>query len=255
MVTSIQFERILSASGPFMGEVRRPSDERHPGKVAWIQCVGSRDPKNANPWCSSVCCMYATKQAVIAKEHDGSIQPTIFYMEMRAFGKDFDKYVDRAKNQYGVVYRRTMISDIKEEPGTGNLMLRYAVEDGTLIDEMFDMVVLSIGFEPHKDALAFAKTFGIDTNVHRFAKTAALAPVETSREGGLCHRHLPGPQGHPRDGGPGERGGRPGHGPSGRGPGHRDRGHRTAPRNRRHGPGSAGGGSLSATAALTSPRP
>ena len=183
VVTSIQFERILSASGPFMGEVRRPSDERHPGKVAWIQCVGSRDPKNANPWCSSVCCMYATKQAVIAKEHDGSIQPTIFYMEMRAFGKDFDKYVDRAKNQYGVVYRRTMISDIKEEPGTGNLMLRYAVEDGTLIDEMFDMVVLSIGFEPHKDALAFAKTFGIDTNVHRFAKTAALAPVETSREG------------------------------------------------------------------------
>ncbi len=183
VVTSIQFERILSASGPFMGEVKRPSDERHPTKVAWIQCVGSRDPRNANPWCSSVCCMYATKQAVIAKEHDGSIQPTIFYMEMRAFGKDFDKYVDRAKNQYGVVYRRTMISDIREEPGSGNLLLRYAAPDGTLVDEMFDMVVLSIGFEPHKDALAFARTFGIDTNVHRFAKTGALSPVETSREG------------------------------------------------------------------------
>lgn len=183
VVTSLQFERILSASGPFMGEVKRPSDERHPGKVAWIQCVGSRDKRNANPWCSSVCCMYATKQAVIAKEHDGSIQPTIFYMEMRAFGKDFDKYVDRAKNQYGVVYRRTMISDIKEEPGSGNLLLRYAAEDGTLVDEMFDMVVLSIGFEPHRDALEFAKTFGIESNVHRFAKTEALTPVETSREG------------------------------------------------------------------------
>ncbi|WP_373499233.1 FAD-dependent oxidoreductase [Desulfococcus sp.] len=183
VVTSIQFERILSASGPFMGEVKRPSDERHPKKVAWIQCVGSRDQRNANPWCSSVCCMYATKQAVIAKEHDGSIQPTIFYMEMRAFGKDFDKYVDRAKNQYGVVYRRTMVSDIKEEPGSGNLLLRYAAPDGALVDEMFDMVVLSIGFEPHKDALAFAKTFGIEANVHRFAKTETLAPVETSREG------------------------------------------------------------------------
>ncbi len=183
VVTSIQFERILSASGPFMGEVKRPSDERHPRKVAWIQCVGSRDPRNANPWCSSVCCMYATKQAVIAKEHDGSIEPTIFYMEMRAFGKDFDKYVDRAKQQYGVVYRRAMVSDIKEEAGTGNLLLRYAAEDGALVDEVFDLVVLSIGFQPHQDALAFAGTFGIDTNVHRFAKTDTLAPVETSRAG------------------------------------------------------------------------
>ncbi|MFZ7127411.1 MAG: FAD-dependent oxidoreductase [Desulfobacterales bacterium] len=183
VVTSIQFERILSASGPFMGEIKRPSDERHPRKIAWIQCVGSRDPHNANPWCSSVCCMYATKQAVIAKEHDGAIQPTVFYMELRAFGKDFDKYVDRAKNQYGVVYRRAMISDIKEEAGTGNLILRYAREDGTLVDDVFDMVVLSIGFQPHKDAVAFAKIFGIDSNSHRFAWTDGFAPVETSRPG------------------------------------------------------------------------
>lgn len=183
VVTSLQFERILSASGPFMGEIKRPSDERHPKKVAWIQCVGSRDPNNANPWCSSVCCMYATKQAVIAKEHDGSIQPTVFYMEMRAFGKDFDKYVDRAKSEYGVVYRRAMISDIKEEAGTNNLILRYAREDGTLVDEVFDMVVLSIGFQPHKDVVEFAKTFGIETNTHRFAQTTGFAPVETSRPG------------------------------------------------------------------------
>jgi heterodisulfide reductase subunit A len=183
VVTSIQFERILSASGPFSGEIKRPSDERHPRKVAWIQCVGSRDPHNANPWCSSVCCMYATKQAVIAKEHDGAIQPTVFYMEMRAFGKDFDKYVDRAKNQYGVVYRRTMISDIKEEPQTGNLILRYAAEDGTLIDEVFDLVVLSIGFQPHADAREFARIFGIEPNQHGFARTTAFAPVETSRPG------------------------------------------------------------------------
>jgi heterodisulfide reductase subunit A len=183
VVTSLQFERILSASGPFSGEIKRPSDEKHPRKVAWIQCVGSRDPHNANPWCSSVCCMYATKQAVIAKEHDGSIQPTIFYMEMRAFGKDFDKYVDRAKGQYGVVYRRTMISDVKEDPDTGNLILRYATEDGTLVDDVFDMVVLSIGFQPHKDAAEFARIFGIEPNIHGFAKTSAVGPVETTRPG------------------------------------------------------------------------
>jgi heterodisulfide reductase subunit A len=183
VVTSIQFERILSASGPFRGEVKRPSDGKHPHKVAWIQCVGSRDPRNANPWCSSVCCMYATKQAIIAKEHDRNVTPTIFFMEMRAFGKDFDKYVDRAQKEFGVSYKRAMISDIKEEAGTGNLILRYAKEDGQLVDEIFDMVVLSIGFQPHEDVKEFAGVFGIDLNHHQFAKTTAFTPVETSRPG------------------------------------------------------------------------
>ena len=183
VVSSIQFERILSASGPYKGEVKRPGDEKHPKKMAWIQCVGSRDSHNANPWCSSVCCMYATKQAIIAKEHDKAIEPSIFYMEMRAFGKDFDKYVDRAKNEYGVRYQRAMISAVREEPGTGNLVLRYAKEDGQLVDETFDMVVLSIGFQPHSDVLDFAKTFGIDLNEHRFAKTTSFQPIETSRPG------------------------------------------------------------------------
>lgn len=183
VISSMQFERILSASGPYGGEVKRPGDGAHPKKVAWIQCVGSRDGHNANPWCSSVCCMYATKQAVIAKEHDGNIEPTIFYMEMRAFGKDFDKYVDRAKNEFGVRYRRAMISAVREEAGTGNLIMRYAAEDGMLIDENFDLVILSIGLEPHADALEFADTFGIEPNIHRFAKTTPFQPVETTRPG------------------------------------------------------------------------
>lgn len=183
VVTSIQFERILSASGPYKGVVQRPSDGRHPVKVAWIQCVGSRDSHNANPWCSSVCCMYATKQAIIAREHDTNIKPTIFYMEMRAFGKDFDKYVERAKNEYDVRYQRAMISAVREEPATGDLILRYAAEDGKLIDETYDLVVLSVGLQPHKDAEQFAKTFGIEMNDYRFAKTSPIAPVETSREG------------------------------------------------------------------------
>ncbi len=183
VVTSLQFERILSASGPNMGVVKRPSDNKHPSKVAWIQCVGSRDPNNANPWCSSVCCMYATKQAVIAKEHDGSINPTIFYMEMRAYGKDFDKYVDRAKNEYSVDYRRAMISSIHEEAGTNNLILRYTSENGSMVDEVFDMAVLSVGLEPHLDAEDFARRAGIEKNKYNFAKTDHFNPVDTSRPG------------------------------------------------------------------------
>ena len=183
VVTAIQFERILSASGPYKGEIKRPFDGKHPKKVAWIQCVGSRDSHNANPWCSSVCCMYATKQAIIAREHDSKIEPTVFFMEMRSFGKDFDKYVERAKNEYDVRYQRAMISAVREEPGTGDLLLRYAAEDGKLINETFEMVVLSAGLEPHKDALGFAKTFGIEANSYRFAKTFPFNPVQTTRKG------------------------------------------------------------------------
>ncbi len=183
VVTSIQFERILSASGPFKGVVQRPSDGKHPKKVAWIQCVGSRDPHNANPWCSSVCCMYATKQSIIAREHDKNVEPTIFYMEMRAFGKDFDKYVSRAQNEYGVQYRRAMVSMIREESGTGNLILRYSKDDLTLTDETFDMVVLSIGLQPHDDAKHTAEIFGIQATEYMFPKTSESAPVESSRPG------------------------------------------------------------------------
>lgn len=183
VITSVQFERILSASGPFNGEIQRPKDNKHPKKIAWLQCVGSRDKHNANPWCSSVCCMYATKQAVIAKEHDENIQPSIFYMDMRAFGKDFDKYVDRAKNEYNVKYNRAMISDVREDPKTGNLNLRYSDTDGTLKHESFDMVVLSIGFEPHDDALSFADVMGVKLNEFGFADTTQFRPVETNKEG------------------------------------------------------------------------
>ena len=148
VVTSLQFERLLSASGPCSGTVARPSDRGHPKRLAWIQCVGSRNAHNANPWCSSVCCMYAAKQSIIAKEHDADVPSTIFYMELRAFGKDFDKYIDKAKNDSGVIYRRAMISEIVEDPQTGNLQIGYIDEHGRRIKEEFDMAMLSMGFEP-----------------------------------------------------------------------------------------------------------
>ncbi len=183
VVTSLQFERLLSASGPCGGTVARPSDQAHPKRLAWIQCVGSRNSHNANPWCSSVCCMYAAKQAIIAKEHDPEVQATVFYMELRAFGKDFDKYIDKAKNESGAIYRRAMVSEIIEDPATKNLIIHYIDEDGHRINEEFDLVVLSIGFEPHEQARAFAETFGIDTDAYGFVGTSKLRPVETSRPG------------------------------------------------------------------------
>ncbi|WP_458778439.1 FAD-dependent oxidoreductase [Desulforhopalus sp. 52FAK] len=183
VVTALQFERLLSASGPCGGEVARPSDGAHPKRLAWIQCVGSRNAHNANPWCSSVCCMYAAKQSIIAKEHDPEVQSTVFYMELRAFGKDFDKYIEKAKNDAEVVYKRAMVSEVIEDPQTGNLFIHSVGEDGKLINEEFDMVILSIGFEPREDADEFAKVFGINSDEYGFAKTSKLRPVETSRKG------------------------------------------------------------------------
>ncbi len=183
VVTSLQFERLLSASGPCGGEVERPFDGTHPKRIAWIQCVGSRNEHNSNPWCSSVCCMYAAKQSIIAKEHDPEVDATVFYMELRAFGKDFDKYIDKAKNDSGVLYKRAMVSEVIENEDTGDLTIHYVDEDGKLVNEIFDMAVLSIGFEPRDKAQEFADIFGIEADEYGFAQTSKLKPVETSRTG------------------------------------------------------------------------
>lgn len=183
VVTSLQFERLLSASGPCGGEAARPSDGKHPKRLAWIQCVGSRNAHNANPWCSSVCCMYAAKQSIIAKEHDPEVQSTVFYMEIRAFGKDFDKYIEKAKKDAKVLYKRAMVADVQEDPISHDLTISSVGEDGRLVKEEFDLVILSIGFEPRQDAARFAEIFGIATDEYGFADTSKLGPVETTRKG------------------------------------------------------------------------
>jgi heterodisulfide reductase subunit A-like polyferredoxin len=183
VVTSIEFERFLSASGPFKGEVRRPSDGIHPHRVAWIQCVGSRDPHIGKGYCSSVCCMYATKEAVIAKEHAPDMKPTIFFMDMRAYGKDFDKYFERAKDDYGVRYIRSRVSHLKESPDTKNLIIHYETEDGEMVSDEFDLVVLSVGFEPVREHKEIAETFGVDLNPYGYVKTDTFHPLQTSRPG------------------------------------------------------------------------
>lgn len=183
VVTSIQFERILSASGPYKGHIKRPGDGKHPRKIAWIQCVGSRDEQVGRPYCSSVCCMYATKEAVIAKEHAPDVEPTIFFMDMRSYGKEFDKYIERAEKEIGVRFIRSRVAKIDEDPETGNLWIKYETEDGKLEREEFEMVVLSVGFEPSVTAKKLAETFGIELDEFGFAKTAPFRPMETSRDG------------------------------------------------------------------------
>ncbi|MBI5015591.1 MAG: FAD-dependent oxidoreductase [Deltaproteobacteria bacterium] len=183
VVTSLQFERILSASGPYFGHVQRISDGVEPKKVAFIQCVGSRDTRCGNTWCSSVCCMYATKEAIIAKEHAKNLEPTIFFMDIRAHGKDFDRFVERAKKEYGIRYLRSIPSTVKELQQSKSLLLTYVREDGTQVEEPFDMVVLSVGLTPPKEAGKLAAALGIELEEHGFCQTSLENPVQTSREG------------------------------------------------------------------------
>jgi len=185
VITSIQFERILSASGPFQGNLLRPSDRKAPKRVAWIQCAGSRDmtKDGANEYCSSVCCMYAIKEAVIAKEHHHEVEPTIFYMDIRAHGKDFDAYYERAKKEYGVRFIRSMISKVSEKPKTKNLLITYVDGEGKIKEEEFDLVVLSVGLNPSKDAKELAQRLGLELDAYGFCKTEEFSPLQTSKPG------------------------------------------------------------------------
>ncbi len=180
VVTSLEFERILSASGPYRGKVLRPSDGRMPKKVAFIQCIGSRE-KERN-YCSSVCCMYATKHTIIAKEHSPGLECHVFFIDLRAFSKGFDAYYERAK-EIGVKYTRCKPSSIKEVPGSKNLKLRYRSDEGEEVEEEFDMVVLSSGLQPHKDIKDLSARVGIELDEYGFCRTDKFSPLETNREG------------------------------------------------------------------------
>ncbi|SPD75468.1 CoB--CoM heterodisulfide reductase iron-sulfur subunit A family protein [uncultured Desulfobacterium sp.] len=185
VMTAMEFERILSASGPTMGHLVRMSDHKEPKKIAWLQCVGSRDLNRCDHgYCSSVCCMYATKEAVIAKEHAGpDIDCAIFFMDMRTFGKDFEDYYDRAREKYGVRYIRSRVHTIDPVAGTDDLLLKYATEEGEFIQEQFDMVVLSVGIETPPEVERLAERLGVELNSDKFCKTGTFQPVTTSKEG------------------------------------------------------------------------
>jgi heterodisulfide reductase subunit A-like polyferredoxin len=183
VLTSIEFERMLSASGPFQGHIQRISDKKSPKKIAWLQCIGSRDESCDNKYCSSVCCMYATKEAVLAKEHQPGVDTHIYFIDMRSFGKDFERYYKRAENEYGVEYRRCKIPRIEQDRTTKNLIIRYVNEQGNIQNEEYDMIVLSVGLQPCSQLDNLSKILQINLNEYGFVQTDPYYPTLTTREG------------------------------------------------------------------------
>jgi heterodisulfide reductase subunit A len=186
VVTGLEYERIMSASGPTGGELVRPSNGKPPQRVAWIQCVGSRGINREDvSYCSSVCCMYALKEAIVTKERfRDDIETTIFYMDMRTFGKDYELYYNRARQTYGVQVERCRPHSVNRDVESGQLAISYATDaSSTLTTDLFDMVVLSTGFRITETACQLARVLGIELNEHNFARTQSFSPVATSRPG------------------------------------------------------------------------
>ncbi|MGA2466737.1 MAG: FAD-dependent oxidoreductase [Thermodesulfobacteriota bacterium] len=183
VLTSIQFERLLSTSSPTQGLPIRVSDGKRMEKIAFIQCVGSRDPSCGQDHCSTICCMYATKQAMIAKDRSPGLGVTFFYMDIRPMGKDYERYYERAKTDYGIEYIRSAISSVKELQQTKNLLIIYVKEDGTFEEREFDAVVLSVGFTPPQTIKDLAGRMGLQLNQQGFCQTDEFNPAQTSVKG------------------------------------------------------------------------
>ena len=185
VLTSLEFERVLSATGPYQGHLRRPSDERTPKKIAWLQCIGSRELHACDhPYCSSVCCMYAVKQAIVAKEHaGGDLDCAVFYLDMRTHGKDFDTYFEDAKTKHGIRFIRCRVPSIDGVSGKGDLVVPYVTDGGEPAEETFEMVILSVGLEVTGEASELAKGLGVDLTEGGFCEVGSFNPSATSREG------------------------------------------------------------------------
>ncbi|UCD82204.1 MAG: FAD-dependent oxidoreductase [Desulfobacterales bacterium] len=183
VITSLEYERILSAAGPFQGHIQRISDGKTPRRIAWIQCVGSRDSHIGQEYCSAVCCMYATKQAMITREHSPDIDTTIFYIDMRAHGKGFDRFYERSMSENNVRYVRSMISRVIPNPEDDTLSICYAAPDHQIREETYDLVVLSVGLCPNPSFVQLAQRIGLQLNAHGFCATDPLDVVATSQPG------------------------------------------------------------------------
>ena len=184
VVTSMDFERLLCATGPHEGHILRPSDKHHPRKVAWIHCVGSRQvTPGGNSYCSAVCCSYTQKQVILAKDHVPDMQAMIFHNDIRSYGKDFERFYQRAEKLAGVTFIRSYVSVSGEDPVTKNVKIRYASTDGGVKEEEFELVVLSVGLNPPAGAKELARKFGVELGPQGFCKTNPVNPIETTRPG------------------------------------------------------------------------
>ena len=194
VITSMDYERLLSSTGPYEGEVLRTSDKKHPQKLAWIQCVGSRRvTPGDNSYCSGVCCTYTQKQVILTKDHDVDAECTIFHNDIRSFGKDFERYYQRAEQLPGVEFIRSYASIVREDPETKNVFLRYSTTDEGVKEEEFDMVVLSVGLNPPEKNKELAEKFGIELNRHGFCEATQTNPIETTRPGVFVSGAFQGP--------------------------------------------------------------
>ena len=185
IVTSLEFERILSSSGPYAGHLVRPSDKKEPGKIAWLQCIGSRDTHiGARGYCSAICCTSAIKEAMLSKEHSkGPLDTAIFYMDIRTHGKDFERYYNRGKDESGLRFLKSKITNIVPVGDTGRQLIRYIDETGKKVEEEFDIVVLSVGLGVSKEAIDLAEKLGVELDQYNFASTTSFEPVKTSIPG------------------------------------------------------------------------
>jgi len=184
VVTSLDYERLLSATGPCEGEILRSSDQKHPHKIAWIQCVGSRRvTPGDNSYCSGVCCTYTQKQVILTKDHNADAECTVFHNDIRSYGKDFESYYHRAEQLPGTRFIRSYVSVVREIPESKNLVVKYSTPDEGVKEEEFDLVVLSVGLNPPSDREELAKKFGIELESHGFCRTTPSNLMETSRRG------------------------------------------------------------------------
>ena len=184
VVTSIDYERLLCSTGPYQGEILRASDMKHPHKIAWIQCIGSRRvTPGDNSYCSAVCCTYTQKQVILTKEHDAGAECVIFHNDIRSFGKDFERYYQRTEKLPGVRFIRSYISIVKEDPKTRNVTVRYSTLEEGVKEEEFDMVVLSVGLNPPAGVKEIAEKYGIELSPYDFCKLNPVNPMETNRPG------------------------------------------------------------------------
>jgi len=184
VVTSMDYERLLCATGPYEGEILRASDKKHPHKIAWIQCIGSRQVvPGGNSYCSAVCCTYTQKQVILTKEHDADAECTIFHNDVRSYGKDFERYYQRTENLPGIRFIRSYVSIGREIPGSRNVTIRYSTAEEGVKEEEFDMVVLSVGLNPPALASSLSRKFGIELESHGFCKVNDSNPIASTKPG------------------------------------------------------------------------
>ncbi len=194
VVTSMDYERLLCSTGPYQGDILRASDMKHPHKIAWIQCIGSRRVTSGdNSYCSAVCCTYTQKQVIVTKDHDAEADCTIFHNDIRSYGKDFERFFERTDKLPGVRFIRSYTSIVKEDPITKNITIRYSTTEDGVKEEEFDMVVLSVGLTPPADAASIADKYGIKLNSHNFCETNPVNPMITNRPGVFVSGGFQGP--------------------------------------------------------------